>query len=90
MSVKHELQSIISGNESVRNGKVVQTITDYLRRKKKTIQAAPKTKFVKEQETKVLIEFIESTNLWYKDLDLSKYIGEGAEGLRIHRSAICC
>jgi hypothetical protein len=79
MSLKHELQSIISGNGSVRNGKIIQTITDYLRRKKKAIQGTAKAKLVKEQETQVLIEFIESQNIWYKDVEESKYIGEGAE-----------
>ena len=79
MSIKYELQSIISGNGSVRNGKIIQTITDYLRGKKKTIQGAAKTKLVKEQETQVLIDYVESQGLWYWDFDQSKYIGEGAE-----------
>ncbi|MFM7586520.1 MAG: hypothetical protein ACKO6M_05820, partial [Bacteroidota bacterium] len=79
MSLKHELQSIISGNGSVRNGKIIQTITDYLRGKKEAIQGAAKAKLVKEQETQVLIEFIDSQGLWFKDVDQSKYIGEGAE-----------
>ncbi len=79
MSVKHELQSVISGNGSVRNGKIIQTITNHLRRKKKTVSELKKTKLIKEQETKVLIEFIDNKNLWYKDFDPSKYIGEGAE-----------
>jgi hypothetical protein len=43
MSLKHELQNIISGNGSVRNGKIIQAITDYLRRKKETVQATPST-----------------------------------------------
>jgi hypothetical protein len=79
MSLKHELQSIISGDGSVRNGKIIQAITSYLRRKKKTVQGTPKAKFLKEQETQVLIEFIEAKHFWYDDLDESKYIGEGAE-----------
>ena len=79
MSLKHELQSIISGDGSVRNGKIIQAITSYLRRKKKTVQGTPKAKFLKEQETQVLIEFIETKHFWYDDLDESKYIGEGAE-----------
>lgn len=77
MSLKHELQSIISGNGSVRNGKIIQTITDYFRGKKEAIQGAAKAKLVKEQETQVLIEFIDSQGLWFKDVDQSKYIGEG-------------
>ncbi len=79
MSLKHELQSIISGNGSVRNGKIIQAITNHLRGKKKAIQRTAKAKLVKKQETQVLIEFVESHGLWYNDVDESKYIGEGAE-----------
>ncbi len=79
MSLKHELQSIISGDGSVRNGKVIQAITSHLRRKKKAVQGTSKAKFLKEQETQVLIEFVETKHFWYDDLDESKYIGEGAE-----------
>lgn len=79
MSLKHELQSIISGNGSVRNGEIIQTIADHLRGKKKAISGIEKAKFVKEQETQVLIDFINTKDLWYPDFDESKYIGEGAE-----------
>ena len=79
MSVKHELQNIISGNGSVRNGKIIRSITDYLRRKKKTVSNLKEDKLDKDQETQVLKEFIAESNLWYSDVDNSKYIGEGAE-----------
>jgi len=79
MSLKHELQSIISGNGSVRNGKIIQAITNHLRRKKETVQGTAKAKLIKEQEAKILVEFIESEGLWYNNVIESKYIGEGAE-----------
>ena len=79
MSLKHELQSVISGNESVRFGEIIQTITNYLRGEKKTISESKKIKLVKEQEAKILIEFIENNLLWFTNLEESKYIGEGAE-----------
>jgi predicted RNase H-like HicB family nuclease len=79
MSVKNELQSIISGNGAVRNGKIIQTITNHLRTKKKAISGLEKAKFDKEQETQALIEFVESQGLWYNNINDSKYIGEGAE-----------
>jgi len=79
MSLKHELQSIISGNGSVRNGEIIQTATNYLRGKKKAISGTEKAKLIKEQETQVLIDFIDAEDLWYKNFDESKYIGEGAE-----------
>jgi len=79
MSLKHELQDIISGNGSVRNGKIIQTITDYLRGKKKAVSQTSESKFLKKQETQALIEFIEAKSLWYSQVDQTKYIGEGAE-----------
>ncbi|MCU0361703.1 MAG: hypothetical protein MUF75_13520 [Bacteroidia bacterium] len=79
MSLKHELQSIISGDVSVGNGKIIQAITGYLRRKKEAVQGTSKAKLNKEQETQVLIDYIEDQSFWYFGLDESKYIGEGAE-----------
>jgi hypothetical protein len=79
MSLKYELQSIISGNGSVRNGKIIQTITSHLRGKKKAIQGTAKAKLIKEQETQILIDYAETQELWFKNIDKSKYIGEGAE-----------
>ncbi len=79
MSLKHELQSIVSGNGSLRNGKNIQAITNHLRGKKKTVQGTTKAKLIKEQETQILIEFIEAQSIWYKDVNVSMYIGEGAE-----------
>jgi hypothetical protein len=69
MFLKHELQGIISGDGSVRNGKIIQAITGYFRRKKKTVQGTAKAKFLKEQETQVLMEFIGAKHFWYDDLD---------------------
>jgi hypothetical protein len=79
MSLKSELQNIISGNGEVRYGKTIQTINHYLRREKKAIFGAEKAKFLKAQETKILLNYIEKNNLWFKHLDENKYIGEGAE-----------
>jgi len=79
MTLKNELQNIISGNEQVRFGKNIQATLTYLRTKKKTISGIEKTKFFKKQETELLIEYIDSQNLWTKDFDFSTYIGEGAE-----------
>ena len=79
MTIKHELQNIISGNGSVRNGKIIQSIIDYLRRKKKAVSSLTEGGFLKDKETQVLTEFITDSYLWYSDIDNSKYIGEGAE-----------
>jgi len=79
MSLKSELQNIISGNGEVRYGKTIQTINHYLRREKKAIFGSEKAKFFKAQETKILINYIEKNNFWFKHLDETKYVGEGAE-----------
>ncbi|MFN8278343.1 MAG: hypothetical protein U0T84_12745 [Chitinophagales bacterium] len=79
MSIKHELQHIITGNAAVRNGEIIQSVANYLRGKKKTVSETENTKFLKEQETQILITFIENKSLWFLGVDESKYIGEGAE-----------
>ena len=78
MSIKHELQNIISGNGSVRNGEIIQTITNYLRGEKKAVSDLEKTKFSKVKETEVLKRLITKSNLWYLAIDESKYIGGGS------------
>lgn len=79
MILKHELQNIISGNGKVRYGEAIQAINHFLRRQKKSVSGTEKTKFVKAQETKVLIDYIGQNKLWFEHPDKSKYIGEGAE-----------
>lgn len=79
MSLKHELQDIISGNGAVSQGEALRTIADYLRGQKEAIFGIEEAKLFKEQETQILIDFIEAEGLWYQGLDESKYIGEGAE-----------
>jgi Serine/Threonine/Tyrosine Kinase found in polyvalent proteins len=79
MPIKYELQNIISKNGFVRNGEVIQTITDYLRTEKKAVSNPKESKLSKVQETEALKRFIVRYNLWYLAIDDSKYIGEGAE-----------
>ena len=79
MTFKNELQNIISGNEQVRFGEIIQAAIAYIRAKKETISRVEKTKFNKKQETKFVIDFINLENLWVLNFDYTKYIGEGAE-----------
>jgi hypothetical protein len=79
MTLKYELQNIISGNGTVRNGEIIQSITRFLRREKETIRGIEKTEFSKKQEGEILITFIESRKFWFEEVDFSRYIGEGAE-----------
>ncbi len=79
MSLKFELQNIISGNGKVRYGDIIQTINNYLRREKKSISDLKEVKLFKAQEKEILINYINQNNLWFEGLDKTKYIGEGAE-----------
>jgi hypothetical protein len=79
MLSKNELQNVISGNAEVRHGKIIQTIANFLRREKIAIQKSEKTEFLKNQETEILIDFVNNNNLWIDFIDESNYIGEGAE-----------
>lgn len=77
--IKNELQNIISGNESLRKGSIIQSITDHLRRSKKTSRNAQKGQYQKQEETEYLIDYINSNSLWIENLDNYIYLAEGAE-----------
>jgi len=79
MSVKHELQNIISGNGPVGNGETIRSITAYLRRKKKAIPEIKGRELSKGEEEVFLKEYISISDLWYFGINVDKYIGEGAE-----------
>lgn len=79
MFVNCELQSIISGNGTVRNGSLSKQSPTTLEGKKEAVSATEKKKFNKKQETQILPKHIHDHNLWYTVIDNSKYIGEGAE-----------
>lgn len=79
MSLKYELQNIISGNGTVRHGETIQAITNYLRGKNQTIFNAEKSKLFKKQEEQTLVTYVNEKKLWFDHIDFSKYIGEGAE-----------
>jgi Serine/Threonine/Tyrosine Kinase found in polyvalent proteins len=79
MTLKHALQSIISGDEPVRFGTTIQAASSYLRGKKKAVQQAKKAEFNKKQEAEALKTFISETNLWFNKINLDGYVGEGAE-----------
>jgi hypothetical protein len=79
MSLKHELQDIISGNGTVRFGEAIQSAKRFIRGKKETIQGIEETKQFQIQEAQILTEYIDQNNLWITDINPSSYIGEGAE-----------
>ena len=77
--MKDELRNVLSGKSKVRFGKIIQTISSYLRESTKTSTTSKDSKLFKKQETAVLEKFITRKNLWIDDIDFSKYVSEGAE-----------
>jgi len=69
VSIKDELQNIISGNGEVRHGKIIQSISNYLRRKKKASSRLEKEKFLKKQEASFLIDYAEENQFFFQDFD---------------------
>ncbi len=79
MTLKYELQNIVSGNGEVKYGRIIQTINHYLRGEKNAVSATKKRKLFKDEEATFLVNYISQHNLWFTELDKTKYIGEGAE-----------
>ena len=77
--VKHELQNILSGKSSYSYDATIHTITNYIRTSQKAGPLAEEKHQNKQEETARLISFATSNNLFYKNLDKTKYISEGAE-----------
>jgi hypothetical protein len=77
--VKYELQNILQGKNAVSHGELIQTIANYLRECTKAGEMAERNEPNKEEETKELIHFINSNNLWNCDINFSLFISAGAE-----------
>jgi hypothetical protein len=77
--IKTELRNIISGNEPIRQNSLIQSITDHLRRSKKTNRNAKKGEFTKQEETEYLINYSTANSLWINNLENYIYLSEGAE-----------
>ena len=77
--IKNELYNIISGESKASDGAIIQTITNYLRKCKKTSGITKTEKHFKKQETEKLELFVSKHSLWFKSFDVSNYVSEGAE-----------
>jgi hypothetical protein len=77
--LKNELHNIISGKSQVSHGAAIQAITGYLDDGTQPSFEVEKSKQVREEETKKLINFITEQNLWIGEIDFSQYVSEGAE-----------
>lgn len=78
-SLKHELHNILSGKSEVRFGTVIQAITCYISNGTKAGTTIEVKKPFKEQETKILEDYLTANNLWISNIDFSQYVSEGAE-----------
>ncbi len=79
MSRKHELQDIIRGNGSVVQGASIQAANAYLRGEAAASGAVAVAKPIGVEEVVALTTYIDRNNLWFHDLDQTKYFAEGAE-----------
>lgn len=77
--LKDELHNVLSGKSKVSYGTAIQTIANYLDDGEKTGADSEIEKHFKKQEAERLEIYIESNNLWIKDIDFSQYVSEGAE-----------
>lgn len=77
--MKNEIQRIISGENQVKYGTIIQTIFSYLRRSQETSRVDKASKQFREEEEKYLRDFIEKNQLWITTINLDNYISEGAE-----------
>ena len=77
--IKDEIQGIISGENQVKYGNIIQTIIRYLRRSQETSRVDKTSKQFREEEEKHLRDIIEKNQLWISNINLNNYISEGAE-----------
>ena len=78
-AIKDELQNIIFGTSKNSQRTLIQTIACYLKDGETSGRSIEDEKHFKKQETKRLIDFITSNNLWVNEIDFSQYVSEGAE-----------
>lgn len=77
--LKDELHNVLSGKSEIRSGSVIQAIASYLNDGEKTSSTIEIEKHFKSKEAEKLENYIETHNLWIKNIDFSQYISEGAE-----------
>lgn len=72
--MKDEIQRIISGENQVKYGTIIQTILSYLRRSQETSRVDKASKQFREEEEKYLRDYIEKNQLWITNINLDNYI----------------
>lgn len=79
MNLKYELQRIISGVGKVSAGDFIKAAAHHLGKSKETGRNPEEIEFTKDQETTQLIDWIEKSDLWFNEVDESRFIARGAE-----------
>lgn len=77
--LKHELQNILRGKGKVSYGESIQATANYLRESTQTSSVAQRNEPNKGEETKKLIEYINTHHLWNCDIHFHSFLSEGAE-----------
>ena len=79
MNLKYELQNIISGVGKHAEEDLIKTAANYIRESEEASRAPKNSELTKEQETKKLIDWINTQNLWFREHDPNRFIASGAE-----------
>lgn len=79
MSIKYELQSIISGISDQAAADFIKAAANYLSESKKASGNTQKSQLTKKQETEKLINWITATDFWFIEFDEDRFIARGAE-----------
>lgn len=79
MSVKHELQTIISGISDHAGANSIKAAAHYLSESKKASGGTQKSELTKEQEKAKLISWIRATDYWFTEFEENRFIARGAE-----------
>ena len=79
MSLKDELQSIISGISQNSKGNLIEAAAYELRKSEAASTDTQAVEFVKSEETAQLINWIGRNNLWITTIDESRFLARGFE-----------
>ena len=79
LTIKNELQNILSGKSEVSYGESIQAITRYLQESLRTGEKTKGNEPSKSEETEKLIDYINTHHLWSCDINFGLFISAGAE-----------
>lgn len=79
MSLKDELQSIISGIGQNSKGNLIESAAYELRKSKAASTSTQAIEFFKNEEAAGLIDWVNKNNLWVDAIDESRFLARGFE-----------